>query len=33
MQKLGVPLPEAEREVLQDDLSWEDIQVGGTGLA
>lgn len=31
MQKLGVPLPAGEREVLQDDLAWEDIQVGGRG--
>ncbi len=29
MQKLGVPLPESQRTVLHDDLSWEEIEVGG----
>lgn len=26
---LQVPLPEPERSVLHEDLSWEEIQVGG----
>ena len=29
MRKLGVPLPEGERQVVHDDLGWEEIQVGG----
>ncbi|KAL4425450.1 hypothetical protein ABPG75_009466 [Micractinium tetrahymenae] len=33
MLRLGVPLPAAEREVLQDDLSWEDIEWGPTGVS
>ncbi|KAI7846188.1 hypothetical protein COHA_000258 [Chlorella ohadii] len=33
MAKLGVPLPEAERSVLHEDLSWEEIQWGANGVS
>lgn len=32
MAKLGVPLPEGEREVLHEGLAWEEIQVRGGGF-
>ena len=33
MAKLGVPLPEAERQVLHDGLAWEEIQWGPSGVS
>ncbi|EFN57219.1 hypothetical protein CHLNCDRAFT_143678 [Chlorella variabilis] len=33
MQKLGLPLPEGERTVLHDDLGWEEIEWGISGVS
>ncbi|PRW57876.1 zinc finger CCCH domain-containing 13-like [Chlorella sorokiniana] len=33
MSKLGVPLPESERSVLHEGLSWEEIQWGANGVS